>query len=551
MKKNIKNQRGAVSIFVLLSMMFFLAFMLGAFTLVNRRNAAQVEALSETQRLYATKTSAKDYYNSIFASESAIVPIMNYNQLRDAIITVNSTDEDPIEFKYLMNNKVYTYKKDANYILQNDIILDYEDIVDYNTKVKGNSAIDLNKIKEILKEITELETEHSNIRLDNSSIYYTNADGNLCKLEGPFAYFRESGAEGKTFENNINIISKSNLAKYLGKKVKYNPNNSGQFTYSSNTYATSSTYRLFYVDFNNKYGDGDLDGDNKIDATIYLKADYTNNFYDLQLINSNNLPEGNKTLQLNPLWNEKIENGFYSINTIFKDSENNIKNKNKAVAWLLEPSVWNTLKDNSERLSGKINYVVGTPSLEMYVDSYNTYLESNPTILNGGGNQAKQLACEYVIEGEKGVHGHQNHETEGYMIGFKDDPEWDYWDYENYPITSSRYINYYSLEGNGGGLKKNDLVSSSVCNGMYNPGKQNNNRRNAWIASPSSSWFAYNGIQNEKYKRVISILGEDNDTSTENQSRISNEWYTFNGGSVLTFSPIVSIKYDSQLAFSE
>ena len=541
MEINIKNQKGAISLFVLLSMMFFLAFMLGAFTLVNQRNISQVESLSETQKIYENKPSASDLYDSIFANESSVVPIINVKQLKSAI-EVNDTNT---QIKYLINGKVYTYKKEANYILQKDIVIDYSD-------VKGNIAsFTFDNFKSFLEKCTKLEDTY-NINLNYFNVYYRNRDNKLCKLDGKLAYFIEN--KSNNFENNINVISKYNLGEYLGKEIKnYTPNNSdptthtAQFTYTANsttyTYITSSVYRLFYIDFDNKYGD------NSAEATIYLKADYTNNYYDLQLINNNDLPEGNKLLQLNTLWKEKIDNGSYSIGTIFKDSENKIKNKNKVTAWLLDPSVWDDLRYNI--LDSKINYVIGAPTIEMYIDSYNTYLETHPDTLNADGNQARQLACEYVKENDQGDHGHQNHETEGYIIGFKEDSQWDYWDYTTYPTTSSYYANYYSLQGNGGGLNKNDLVSSSVCNGMYNPGKQNNSRRNAWIASPSSSWFAHNGIQNEKYKRVMSILGEDNDNNAGNQSRISNEWYTFSGNSTLTFSPIVSIKYDSQLAFSE
>ena len=46
--KNIKNQKGAISLFVILAMLFFLAFMLGVFSITTRRNAAQLEAVSRT-----------------------------------------------------------------------------------------------------------------------------------------------------------------------------------------------------------------------------------------------------------------------------------------------------------------------------------------------------------------------------------------------------------------------------------------------------------------------------------------------------------------------
>ena len=54
-------------------------------------------------------------------------------------------------------------------------------------------------------------------------------------------------------------LTKDNFGEYLGMKVDYHP----QTPHSD--YGTSQTYRIFYVDYDNKYGDGA--------GTIYLKAD--------------------------------------------------------------------------------------------------------------------------------------------------------------------------------------------------------------------------------------------------------------------------------------
>ena len=46
-KKNISSQKGAISLFVMLSMLFFLMFMLGVYTIVSRRNQAQIQATTQ------------------------------------------------------------------------------------------------------------------------------------------------------------------------------------------------------------------------------------------------------------------------------------------------------------------------------------------------------------------------------------------------------------------------------------------------------------------------------------------------------------------------
>lgn len=506
MKKSMKNQNGAISLFVLLSMMFFLAFMLGAFTLVNRRNVAQIESLSQTKKIYSSKANAKDIYDSIFANEKAVVPIISVKQLKDAL-SVHGTEN---QIKYLINGKVYTYKNGANYILQNDIILNFND-------VKGNaSEISFTNFEKFLTDCTENET--FGINLNNYNIYYRNADENLCRLQGALAYFREDSS--KDFTNNMNVISKYNLADYLGRKVTYTPSN--KVIYNSKTYETSSTYRVFYVDFDNKYGDGK--------GTIYIKADYTNNNYPLSQLNKQPSSK-NKYLKLNPTWYEKTKN---EPNYDPLSSE-----KGKAVAWLLEPDeIWDQLKDNS--LGESVKYVVGSPTIELYIDSYNTYLEKNPNTLNASGTEiAKQIACDYVKQGEENnIHSVAKHEAEGYIMGFKEDTTWDYWDNT---VNNA----YYTLQGNGASFDNKTLLNSNICNGIYNPGL----KKNAWIASPSSGWASWLNKEQEIKRRVVSLLGEKEDVNEGNQSRLSSDWYNLDSN--LALSPVAAIVNNAQLAFSE
>ena len=62
--------------------------------------------------------------------------------------------------------------------------------------------------------------------------------------------------------------------------------------------------------------------------------------------------------EMNPAWKEK--NG-----SIDKPNE-------KVAAWLCDTSQWTTyaILDDSTQQS-KVNYAIGGPSMEMYVDSYN------------------------------------------------------------------------------------------------------------------------------------------------------------------------------------
>ena len=108
------------------------------------------------------------------------------------------------------------------------------------------------------------------------------------------------------------------------------------------------TYRIFYVDKENKFGDGA--------NTIYLKADYKTTMTLSSYISYT--PTGSdleKYKKMNPSWAAQ------------RGSNTSTWNYNEhAASWLCSPSQWTTYVD-----SVKANYAIGGPSVEMYVVSYN------------------------------------------------------------------------------------------------------------------------------------------------------------------------------------
>ena len=109
------------------------------------------------------------------------------------------------------------------------------------------------------------------------------------------------------------------------------------------------TYRIFYVDKDNKYGDGK--------NTVYLKADYQSTMKLENYISYNS--KGNDLLtykRMNPSWTAK-RGGIDATSW---------NNNEKAAAWLCAPSQWTAYVDEE-----KASYAIGGPSVEMYVDSYN------------------------------------------------------------------------------------------------------------------------------------------------------------------------------------
>ena len=123
--------------------------------------------------------------------------------------------------------------------------------------------------------------------------------------------------------------------KYYGKKV-------------TNYTIGGLTYRIFFVDTENKYGDGK--------NTLYLKADAKDDIKlseDISKLNDNDIE---KFKNMNTLWRKK--RGELPI-----DQWNT---NEKVSAWLCAPSVWKDFCD-----SEKANYVIGSPSVELYMASYN------------------------------------------------------------------------------------------------------------------------------------------------------------------------------------
>jgi hypothetical protein len=244
----------------------------------------------------------------------------------------------------------------------------------------------------------------------------------IISKNGKIYYFENEESAGEK-------ITKDNFGKYLGKAVKYTPSN------PSTSYGTGATYRLFYIDFTGKYGDGE--------GTIYLKADCDDKNVVLTSLPTNSSSDSYAVMKkLNPSW---VKADSFQDNDTY-------------VSRILDPANWTGWKDTTTEGIGEdnINYVVGSPSLDMYVDSYNSYLHSHSGLYMNKSTmiRAKKLSCEYVTSG---------YNAKGYRIGFKS-------------LASDSWDNtgYYQYD--------NSLISSSEAKGMYNP----DSGKYFWLASPSA-----------------------------------------------------------------
>ena len=136
------------------------------------------------------------------------------------------------------------------------------------------------------------------------------------------------------------------------------------------------TYRIFYVDTENKFGDGA--------NTVYLKADYKDSKSLTTDISSLTTDDIQKFKNMNPVWNA-------ARGTVAQSSWND---NEKTSAWLCAPSQWTTYVDST-----KANYATGAPSADMYVASYNDVSHTEV------GNNTLSLECDstgykYKVNGE-------------------------------------------------------------------------------------------------------------------------------------------------------
>ena len=177
---------------------------------------------------------------------------------------------------------------------------------------------------------------------------------------------KEYSSTCKVTVTNGEIVTASDIigneTKYYGKEVK-------NYTTASGTY----TFRIFYVDQDNTFGDGA--------NTVYLKADPCDaqelgfTTYDLMS------DKGKMILKnQNPQWADKRLTSTWN-------------NNEKATAWLCEPNNFTETYKPTGELASKVEYIIGAPGVEMYVKSYN---QTHPGGYTYNGTKYGELGATYT-----------------------------------------------------------------------------------------------------------------------------------------------------------
>ena len=313
--------------------------------------------------------------------------------------------------------------------------------------MNNNAEVDFNKLDENLPDGFK-KADDGGYTSEAGNTFYVDKNGNITdeKVVTPEPTGPQVTADGKT-----ETLTRDNVADYLGRVVT-NYAGKSSVEIGDKTYTVSTQYRLYYVDFDNKYGDGV--------GTVYLKAECTSSVYEIPTT----APKGTdvvKIQNLNPgLYNEEDENGMPIADQILEPPSDE-NDGMKAVKWLTNTNNWKDLKptDYVEGISETdVNYIVGAPSLEMMMDSYNTHY--------------KLTGDEKVTTAEL----ESNKETRAKL-------------YYQYPYTGDS--NHY-----GYGVRSADVAQFGNCTSyysvktdaigtMYFPG----NSQYYWLASPSALNF--------------------------------------------------------------
>lgn len=172
--KKLKSEKGAITMVVLVSVMFFVSFLISAYVIVANKVQTQKEIIAETKKVYEPKSSMEDIYNSYFNNDE-VIPIYTVEQL-----LAIGEEEKQIN----IDGKYYTFTNTSSYILKNDLEF---------------SAIDLELTEDWIPLGSNSSTFEGNFEGNGNTITVTNLDGSK-------NIYSEENLYGELCTLNINTI---------------------------------------------------------------------------------------------------------------------------------------------------------------------------------------------------------------------------------------------------------------------------------------------------------------------------------------------------------
>ena len=161
--QKLKSERGAITLLVIVTMVFILSFLISTYVIVANKLKGQVERSKQIQETYNNLNDKDNIYNSYFAGD--IINISTVEQL----LKIGSNENIKI------NGKVYTFSSSAIYVLMDDLTFsasaystllsneDWTPIGDTDYKFEGNGhTITVTKRDSTVKEYN-YENEYKDI----------------------------------------------------------------------------------------------------------------------------------------------------------------------------------------------------------------------------------------------------------------------------------------------------------------------------------------------------------------------------------------------------
>lgn len=108
--KNVKSEKGAITILVLVSVLFMVSFLISAYVIIANKVQTQKEIIADTKIVYESNLNMEETYNLYFSNDE-IIPIYTVSQL----LSIGT------EKCITINGKIYTFSNDASYLLASDL----------------------------------------------------------------------------------------------------------------------------------------------------------------------------------------------------------------------------------------------------------------------------------------------------------------------------------------------------------------------------------------------------------------------------------------------
>lgn len=112
MKYNPKSQKGAITLVVLVTMLFLTAFIMTMYIKLSNKAGISAETTAELAKKYNNIGDKNNIYYS-YITDSNIIPITNRDELKEIGSNKNIT----------VNGKIYKFKPDGNYVIMNNLDL--------------------------------------------------------------------------------------------------------------------------------------------------------------------------------------------------------------------------------------------------------------------------------------------------------------------------------------------------------------------------------------------------------------------------------------------